>query len=174
MTHAWTTCESPLGTLTLVGGDRGLSRLYFPEHCPVLAPEARDRHELPATAAAQLSDYFAGERRTFDLPLDLEGTPFQLAVWGQLLEIPHAATRTYGGLARAIGRPDRARAVGAAVGRTPVPIIVPCHRVIGTDGSLTGYGGGLPRKRALLALESAASGGELPAGLWDERQLALI
>ena len=158
MTSAWTIYESPLGPLTLIAGDAGLRRLLFPG---ADRPGGDAEHDPAALAAivAQLEEYFAGERRRFDVELDLRGTPFQQAVWSQLLTIPYGSTRSYGELARTIGRPDRARAVGAAVGATPVPIIVPCHRMIGADGSLTGYGGGLPRKRALLDLEASVATG---------------
>jgi methylated-DNA-[protein]-cysteine S-methyltransferase len=149
----WTVCESPIGPLTLVGGPRGLRRLYFPGHSGPLDEAAREDAVL-APAAEQLAEYFAGRRRRFDLALDLDGTPFQHQVWAQLLTIPYGATRSYGTLAAEIGRTGRARAVGAAVGRTPVPIIVPCHRALGANGRLTGYLGGLPRKRALLDLEA--------------------
>jgi methylated-DNA-[protein]-cysteine S-methyltransferase len=106
-------------------------------------------------AADQLAAYFAGERTDFDLPLSPSGTPFQLSVWRALLSIPYGETISYRELARRIGNAKAVRAVGAANGRNPIPIIVPCHRVIGADGSLTGYGGGLPRKRLLLELEGA-------------------
>ena len=127
MNTTWTIYESPVGPLTLVGGPRGLTRLYFPGHAGRL-DEERHAPECFADAMAQLEEYFAGRRRRFELDLDLQGTPFQQSVWAQLAAIPHGETRAYGELARAIGRPDRARAVGAAIGRTPVPIIVPCHR----------------------------------------------
>ncbi len=105
--------------------------------------------------ARELDEYFAGRRRAFDLVLAPAGTPFQLAVWEELRRIPFGGTTTYGELARRVGRPTAARAVGAAVGRNPISIIVPCHRVVGSDGALTGFAGGLDRKRALLALERA-------------------
>lgn len=162
----WTIYESPFGALTLVGGPRGLTRLSFPGHGGPLAEESHDVESL-AEAVTQLEEYFAGRRRRFELDLDLQGTPFQRAVWAQLAAIPHGETRAYGELARAIGRPDRARAVGGAVGRTPVPIIVPCHRAVGANGDLTGYLGGLPLKRALLDLEASVSGrpfGRTPVG----------
>jgi methylated-DNA-[protein]-cysteine S-methyltransferase len=108
-----------------------------------------------ARAVEQLEEYFAGQRTAFDLPLAASGSPFEEAVWGAVATIPYGETRSYGEVARAVGRPDRARAVGSANARNPVAIIVPCHRVIGSDGSLTGYGGGLERKRALLELEGA-------------------
>jgi methylated-DNA-[protein]-cysteine S-methyltransferase len=144
--------ESPLGPLTLVGGPACLSGLWFPERTGPMDGRDRDPGAL-SPVTAQLDEYFAGERRAFDVKLDLHGTAFQQRVWEALRQIPYGSTIAYGELARRVGRPDSVRAVAAAVGRTPVPIIVPCHRVVGADGSLTGYGGGLPRKRALLALE---------------------
>jgi methylated-DNA-[protein]-cysteine S-methyltransferase len=152
-TPNWTIYESPLGPLTLVGGPAGLSALDFPGHDAPLDEDRRDPAPF-ADAVGQLEEYFAGRRVCFDVPLDLAGgTPFQRSVWNALLEIPCGATTTYRALARAVGRPDAVRAVGSAVGRTPVPIIVPCHRALGSDGSLTGYRGGLRRKQALLDLE---------------------
>jgi methylated-DNA-[protein]-cysteine S-methyltransferase len=116
-----------------------------------------DGHPLVRKAVAELREYFAGERRGFDLPLELEGTAFQRRVWNALLGIPYGETRSYGQLARELGMPGAARAVGAANGANPVAIIVPCHRVIATSGALHGYGGGLDRKKFLLDLESGAS-----------------
>ena len=170
---AWTVYESPLGPLTLVGHDDALWALHFPGRSGPLNEAARDSEPF-TDAIGQLEEYFAGERRRFELSLRLEGSPFQRRVWAALQEIPFGATRTYGALAGEIARPDRVRAVGAAVGRTPVAIIVPCHRVIGADGSLTGYGGGLHRKQALLDLESAVSGGAPPPPVWAGRQLSLL
>jgi methylated-DNA-[protein]-cysteine S-methyltransferase len=121
-----------------------------------------------------MDEYFAGERRAFDLALDLHGTEFQRAVWERLLAIPYGETTTYGALARSLGRPDRARAIGAAVGRTPIAIIVPCHRVIGSDGSLTGYGGGLQRKATPLDLEARGVGDTAQPASWSMRQIALL
>jgi methylated-DNA-[protein]-cysteine S-methyltransferase len=151
----WTIYLSPLGPLTLRGGPEGLRAIEFPERDTA---HARADHAPTAfdEPVRQLEAYFAGERHAFDLALDLHGTPFQRAVWERLLAIPYGETTTYGEIARDLGRPDRARAVGAAVGRTPVPIVVPCHRVVGADGALTGYGGGLERKAALLELERHA------------------
>jgi methylated-DNA-[protein]-cysteine S-methyltransferase len=148
----WTVYESPIGPLTLIGQSGRLTGICFPNRAPAL-PQAGHRPEAFTAAVEQLDQYFAGERRTFELELELGGTPFQRAVWQQLLAIPYGDTVAYGEVAKRIGRPDRARAVGAAVGATPVPIVVPCHRAVGADGSLTGYGGGLERKRALLDLE---------------------
>jgi methylated-DNA-[protein]-cysteine S-methyltransferase len=172
MNSTWTTYESPVGPLTLVGGPRGLSRLFFPGHAGELGEESVDPAAL-ADAVGQLEEYFAGRRRHFELDLDLPGTPFQLAVWAQLAAIPHGETRAYGELARAIGRPDRARAVGGAVGRTPIPIIVPCHRAVGASGALTGYLGGLTLKRTLLDLEASVSGGRPLPDVLAGRQLSL-
>ncbi len=170
---AWTVYESPLGHLTLLGDGDGLRAMYFPGRSGPLDEAIRDPEPFDE-AMTQLGEYFAGERRRFELALALEGTPFQRRVWAALAEIPYGHTRSYGELAEEIGRPDRVRAVGAAVGRTPVPIIVPCHRVIGADGSLTGYGGGLQRKQALLDLEAQARGGAVPAPVWAGRQLSLL
>jgi methylated-DNA-[protein]-cysteine S-methyltransferase len=151
----FTIFESPLGELTLVAGPDGvLRRLYFPGTAPALAGADHDPESL-AAATEQLEQYFRGERTHFDLTLDYGGTPFQRSVWDALRDIEYGTTTTYGALARALGA--QPRAVGAAVGATPIPIVIPCHRVIGSDGSLTGYGGGLPRKRALLDLEAGIS-----------------
>ena len=113
-------------------------------------------------AVRQLGEYFAGERRDFDLPLDPVGTPFQLTVWAALRDIPYAETINYGQLAGRVGNPHASRAVGLANGRNPISIVVPCHRVIGANGSLTGYGGGLDRKRTLLELERRTAGDQEP------------
>lgn len=156
----WTTYESPIGPLTLVAGPRGLTDLNFPGRFRV--PGEAGQASLPEVTE-QLDAYFAGELREFDLPLDPQGTPLQKAVWRALLEIPYGKTATYGEQAARIDPAlfntdvepwQRARVVGAANGRNPISIVVPCHRVIGADGSLTGYGGGLDRKQALLDLES--------------------
>jgi methylated-DNA-[protein]-cysteine S-methyltransferase len=170
---AWTVVETPLGPLTLVGDHDGLHAVYFRGRSGPLDEAARDAGPF-ADAVTQLEEYFAGERLAFDLPLVLAGTPFQRRVWDVLQTIEYGATRSYGDVAAEIGRLDRIRAVGAAVGRTPVPIIVPCHRVIGADGSLTGYGGGLQRKQALLDLESRVHGGDASPGVWAGRQLSLL
>ena len=172
----WSTYESPLGRLTLVAGPRGLRSISFPGGG--LPPQAREAAPDPnalAEVTGQLDEYFAGERRRFDLALDLEqGTPFARSVWAEIARVPYGATTSYGAIARVIGRLDRVRAVGSAVGRTPVPIIVPCHRVIGTSGDLVGYGGGLARKQALLEHEANVSGSEPLPALWSARQLALL
>lgn len=153
---------SPLGELWLCASERGLCGLGFAAPDAVqlqrwqrygLAAPALTSQPLLETAAAQLHAYFARELRVFDLPLDLRGTPFQIAVWEALLPLPYGQTVTYAELARQVARPGGARAVGRAVGANPVAIVVPCHRVLGQGGALTGYGGGLQRKTALLALE---------------------
>ncbi len=147
--------DSPIGRLLLAGNDNGLKRIRFPEGRRAARPAPgwiRDDTRL-REAARQLSAYFAGKLRSFDLPLVLEGTPFQTAVWQALRAIPYGAVVSYGEIARRIGKPKAARAVGAANRRNPLPIVVPCHRVIGSDGSLTGFGGGLSVKKALLDLE---------------------
>ncbi|MEA2168400.1 MAG: methylated-DNA-[protein]-cysteine S-methyltransferase [Solirubrobacteraceae bacterium] len=150
----WTIYDSPVGPLTLFAGEHGLRSLWFPGGEP---PTGTPDPAALAPVTTQLDEYFAGERRTFDLELDLRGSEFQLEVWTALREIPFGETIAYGELAARVGRAghEHVRAVAGCVGRTPVPIIVPCHRVIGADGSLTGYGGGLDRKRALLDHEGA-------------------
>ncbi len=158
---------SPLGEIIAAASDQGLCGLWFDgqRHQPTEAvmarwPEAPDHPVLRQTARA-LQAYFEGDADGFDLPLDLQGgTAFQQAVWQGLLQIPRGETITYSGLGEHIGNPSAVRAVGAAVGRNPVSIIVPCHRVVGADGSLTGYAGGLPRKAALLKLEKALAEAE--------------
>ena len=151
--------ESPLGPMIVAATDLGLAGLWFEgqRHLPDTStwPEA-PTHPVLLEAVAQLRDYFAGRRTQFELPLDLHGgTAFQQSVWQALLAIPAGATASYGDIGQRLGRPSAMRAVGAAVGRNPVSIVVPCHRVVGRDGSLTGYAGGLGRKRALLELERA-------------------
>ena len=172
----WSTYESPLGRLTLVAGPRGLRSISFPGGgAPAHEREAAPDPNALSEVIGQLDEYFSGVRRSFDLALDLDqGTAFARSVWAEIARVPFGSTTSYGAIARAIGRLDRVRAVGSAVGRTPVPIIVPCHRVIGTSGDLVGYGGGLARKQALLELEAGVSGhAPLPA-LWSARQLALL
>jgi methylated-DNA-[protein]-cysteine S-methyltransferase len=158
----WDICESPLGPLTIVAGGDGLRSVIFDEPRRSLDP---DRRGDLAAIRGQLCEYFEAGRQGFDLDLDLEGAPLQLAVWGRLGAIPYGETTSYGELTADLDPglfpPSlepylRVRRVATEVGRTPTPIVVPCHRVIGADGSLTGYGGGLDRKRALLELESAA------------------
>ena len=151
-------CEiaSPVGRLRLAGDEEGLRSISFQNRfSPAGVPDGWRRGEEPLREViAQLEAYFAGKRRAFDVPLAPEGTPFQREVWSLLLTIPYGETRSYGELASRLGRSEAARAVGAANGRNPIPIIIPCHRVIGADGSLTGFGGGLAIKRRLLELEA--------------------
>ncbi len=153
---------TPLGRVLLAASDVGLAGLWFEgqRHGPLAAwrglghQPTQPGHPVLQTAERQLQDYFAGRRQAFDLPLDLShGTPFQRQVWQALRDIPAGRTAAYAELAQRIDAPQAARAVGAAVGRNPISIIVPCHRVLGAGGSLTGYAGGLDRKRALLTLE---------------------
>lgn len=155
---------SPVGPLTLVATGGVLSGLYMEDqrHRPeehTFGERAEPDAEPFARAIVQLEEYFAGQRTGFDLPLAPAGTPFQHGVWAQLRRIPFGETRTYGELAERLGRPSASRAVGLANGRNPIGIIVPCHRVIGADGSLTGYGGGLDRKRRLLSFEQRVAAG---------------
>jgi methylated-DNA-[protein]-cysteine S-methyltransferase len=142
--------ETPIGPLRLSAEGDHLSRVEF-----AASADARSSEPVLLEAEAQLRAYFAGELRRFELPLAPRGTDFQLSVWDALLEIPYGVTTTYSELAAAIGRRSACRAVGAANGRNPLAVIVPCHRVIGAAGALTGYGGGLERKRVLLAFEAA-------------------
>ena len=149
--------NSPLGTLLLTAEDGALTGMHFPgqKHDRPRQPGWRRADDEPvlARARAQLAEYFDGRRSKFDLPLAPRGTPFQQAVWQALLAVPFGATSTYGAIAAAIRRPKAVRAVGAAIGANPIGIVVPCHRIVGRDGSLTGYAGGLDRKAKLLALE---------------------
>lgn len=159
--------DSPVGRLLLAGDAEGLSMISFPSGRRPREPSASwTRNDVVlAEAITQLRAYFAGERREFSLPLRPGGTPFQERVWGALCEVPFGATISYGELARRIGQPAAARAVGAANGANPLPIIVPCHRVIGADHSLTGFGGGLATKRYLLAHEARLT--RRPGDLFD-------
>lgn len=155
-TVLYTTCDSPLGELLLIGDGECLTGLYMQAQKYAREVQEEWRHDAKAfrAVADQLDAYFAGELRTFDLSLAPRGTDFQRRVWNALLNIECGATTTYGELARRIGSPNAPRAVGLANGHNPIGIIVPCHRVIGANGSLTGYGGGIERKRWLLAHES--------------------
>jgi methylated-DNA-[protein]-cysteine S-methyltransferase len=151
--------DSPVGLLTLVAENRTLTKLFMDaqRHAPEPGSfgEPGDPADEPfASAAAQLDAYFAGQLTEFDLPLAPAGTPFQRQVWAALQQIPYGTTVSYGELADKLGKPNASRAVGLANGRNPIAIVIPCHRVIGADGSLTGYGGGLDRKRFLLDLET--------------------
>jgi methylated-DNA-[protein]-cysteine S-methyltransferase len=149
----FTVVDSPIDELLLVADDEGLRRLHMLPHAISSDWRRADDDPILATARRQLDAYFAGALTEFDLPLAPEGTAFQRLVWDGLRTIPYGETRSYGELAEEIGAPGAARAVGLANGRNPIAVIIPCHRVIGADGSLTGFGGGLPRKRTLLSLE---------------------
>ena len=142
------TVETPLGTMRLTESDGRITSFAWGEG-------ARDDTPLLREAERQLAEYFSGTRRRFDLPLAPQGTPFQRAVWQALAEIPYSETRSYGEIAAQLGKPGAARAVGMANHRNPIPVIIPCHRVIGADGALTGYAGGMENKAWLLALESS-------------------
>jgi methylated-DNA-[protein]-cysteine S-methyltransferase len=144
------------GALSLIATDDGLEQIRFDASVPTDAIRC-DKHPVLRETARQLNAYFARELRDFDLPLVMKGTPFQIRVWRALQEIPYGETRSYAQQARLVGAPEAVRAVGAANGRNPIPIVVPCHRVIGSNGKLTGFGGGLPLKRWLLDLESQST-----------------
>ena len=152
-----TTFDSPLGRIRLAANPQGLCGVWFEGHddSPDASRWAPDpNHALLQQATRQLGEYFAGQRRQFDLPLDLSaGTPFQQSVWRALLDIPFGQTCSYGAVSAALDKPTAVRAVGGAIGRNPLSIVVPCHRVIGANGALTGYSGGMQRKVALLELE---------------------
>ncbi len=150
---------SPVGRLALVAGDVGLVAILWENDDPRRVPLGPGRtsrdHPVLRAAEGQLREYFAGERRAFDLPLDFRGTEFQRRVWGELLKIPFGETRSYGAIARTLGDPGASRAVGAANGRNPISIVAPCHRVIGATGKLTGFAGGVEAKAFLLRLEGS-------------------
>jgi methylated-DNA-[protein]-cysteine S-methyltransferase len=158
MLHS-TTHATPVGELVLIASDRGLRAILWPKLSSARAgiyprPHRNTDHPILVQTAAQLDEYFAGSRTAFDIPLDLQGTRFQLAAWRSLADIPFGMTTSYGRQAAALGIPTAARALGAANGANPVCIVLPCHRVIGADGSLTGFGGGLPTKQWLLDHEA--------------------
>lgn len=162
MPRSYVDLETPIGTMRVVGSARGIERVDLPKSAacepdPSWQPAGTSPPAALRDAERQLAEYFEGARRDFDLPLSTEGTRFQRQVWDELRRIPYGETISYGELARRIGRPTASRAVGAANGRNPIAIVVPCHRVIGADGTLIGYGGGLPVKEALLALERRAA-----------------
>ena len=176
----WTTCESPLGTLTLAGarGNDILHRVYFSTEPQTLAGEAREPTAF-ADARTQLEQYFAGERRTFELELEPHGSELQRRVWDALQQIAYGQTTTYGAIARELGvlgtsTDPPARIVGAAIARTPIPIVIPCHRVVAADGALTGYRGGLETKRALLDFEASDGLRAALAHGWERDQLTLL
>jgi methylated-DNA-[protein]-cysteine S-methyltransferase len=164
MTTRFHVTDTPIGPLTLVADGPALVGIYFAEHRH--QPDAvtfgpRDSTDpVLVDAAGQLDEYFAGQRSSFDLELSPRGDTFQTRVWGRLRDIPYGETTTYGTIAAELGNVGMARAVGAAVGRNPLSIVVPCHRVVGKNGSLTGFAGGLDRKAALLELEGAIPGGD--------------
>ncbi|WP_040161341.1 methylated-DNA--[protein]-cysteine S-methyltransferase [Nigerium massiliense] len=157
--------DTTVGPLILVGDDTRLRAVWFGEpHSGQDVGEERCREDAPGVlqeAARQLEEYLRGERQTFDLPLALEGTEFQRQVWERLRAIPYGQTRSYGEIAAEIGKPRAAQAVGAANGHNPLSIVVPCHRVIGSDGAITGYAGGIERKQALLDMERRVAGDAL-------------
>jgi len=160
-TYVSKTIPSPVGHLTLVASDAGLAAVLWendsPRRVPLTITGEDPKHPVLREAERQLKDYFAGKRTSFDLPLDFHGTDFQKRVWKALLKIPFGETRSYGQIAHALGKPTAMRAVGAANGKNPISIIAPCHRVIGKDGQLTGFAGGLKAKAHLLALEQHAA-----------------
>ena len=142
--------DSPMGPVTVASTGKGIASIHFGNSVPsggLTDPSANHQ------TVEQLTEYFEGKRTQFDLPLDVEGTPFQKAVWSELLQIPYGETRTYGEIAKAVGRPGAARAVGMANHENPIAVVIPCHRVIGRDGSLTGYAGGVHLKAQLLSIE---------------------
>ncbi|KKW92834.1 MULTISPECIES: methylated-DNA--[protein]-cysteine S-methyltransferase [Sphingobium] len=157
MSNAYRTMASPVGELTLVANERGLAAVLWENDDPMrvrLEPRAEAvEHDVLDEAVRQLGEYFAGRRKAFDLPLDFKGTDFQKSVWAALLTIPFGETRSYADIAIQIGKPSACRAVGAANGRNPISIIAPCHRVVGANGALTGFAGGLQAKQYLLGLE---------------------
>jgi methylated-DNA-[protein]-cysteine S-methyltransferase len=157
-TLLYTKINSPIGELLLLGDGRSLHGLYMQEGRTAIRIRGdwQEFDEPFAAVRAQLSEYFSGHRSRFDVPLVMTGSAFERRVWSALLKIPYGESTSYGEIARRIGEPGAARAVGVANARNPIAVIVPCHRVIGADGSLTGYGGGLPRKRFLLDLEAGA------------------
>jgi methylated-DNA-[protein]-cysteine S-methyltransferase len=149
--------ESPIGPLLIAGDDESVHLIAFPKHGKARRPEPAWTESMRGPVAEtvrQLREYFAGERTEFDLPLAPQGTKFQRSVWQRLREIPYGETISYGELARRVGNPKASRAVGSANGKNPIPIVIPCHRVIASDGGLGGFGGGLSVKEALLALET--------------------
>ena len=147
--------NTPVGTLRLVSNGTHLTAIEFPQRHNVQDNARQHTDSVLASCAQQLTEYFAARRSHFDLPLDAGGTAFQQTVWSALVAIPYGELRSYSDIANTIGKPKAVRAVGAANGRNPIPIVVPCHRVIGSDGSLTGFAGGLPMKTKLLTLEGA-------------------
>ena len=160
MTYVFTIQPSPVGKLKLVASDKGLAAILWEndreDRVKLGAMTEQPDHPVLVETKRQLGEYFAGQRTAFDLPLDFHGTDFQKSVWAALLRIPFGETRSYAEIARELGRPTASRAVGAANGKNPISIVAPCHRVIGTNGALTGFAGGLDGKAFLLELEGAA------------------
>ena len=155
----YTYFESPIGPLLIAGDAHAVTQISFPQNGKPVPPEANWTESAKGPvgeAIRQLREYFAGRRTDFDLPLAPKGTEFQKSVWRRLQEIPYGESISYGELAKRVGNPKASRAVGAANGKNPLPIVVPCHRVIGANGKLVGFGGGLPTKRALLEIEAKA------------------
>lgn len=144
---------TPLGRLHIVASDEAVLRIYFPGEKVAEHVERMPKHPIISLAKIQLSEYFAGQRRKFDLPLSLEGSEFQIRVWKTIAKVPYGKTITYGEEAKKIRKPDAVRAVGTANGRNPIPIIIPCHRIVPKGGGLGGYSGGVSRKKLLLKLE---------------------
>jgi methylated-DNA-[protein]-cysteine S-methyltransferase len=167
----YTYLDTPIGPLLIAGDDAGIRRIGFPQNGKAHRPEA-DWNESGrgpvGEAVRQLREYFAGGRTDFDLPVAPEGTLFQQTVWRHLQDIPYGATISYGELAKRTGNPKASRAVGAANGANPIPIVIPCHRVIGANGKLTGFGGGLPIKEKLLALEAKHAGDKIAGATVSE------
>lgn len=161
--YVYKTMRTPVGELTLVGSDRGLAAILWENDKPgrvrLNIVGRDDKHPVLLEAGQQLGEYFAGKRQRFTVKLDFAGTDFQKQVWRALLAIPFGQTRSYGEIAKQLGNPKAVRAVGAANGKNPISIIAPCHRVIGTNGKLTGFAGGLENKAWLLQLESRKSAG---------------
>jgi methylated-DNA-[protein]-cysteine S-methyltransferase len=160
LTFSRRTCEAPFGVVTVIGSDLGIRYVLFsndahPKPLERLHISDTDIHDSVSDAITQLDEYFAGSRRDFELPLDLQGTEFQVAAWNALAEIPYGRTASYGQQAASIGRPKAVRAIGGANGRNPVAIVLPCHRIVGADGSLTGFGGGIEVKKWLLDHEQS-------------------
>ncbi|MFT7484474.1 MAG: methylated-DNA-[protein]-cysteine S-methyltransferase [Candidatus Paceibacteria bacterium] len=155
MTNTYLELDSPIGRLLIVANSVGIEAIHFESEGGAnrISPLWNRGGSLVEKAAGQLSEYFAGEREEFDLPLAPQGTEFMHSVWNQLSQIPYGQTTNYGAIAMSLGKPTAARAIGSANGKNPIPIVVPCHRVIGADGSLTGFAGGIETKRQLLELE---------------------
>jgi methylated-DNA-[protein]-cysteine S-methyltransferase len=160
LTFSRRTCEAPFGVVSVIGSDLGIRYVLFsndahPKPLERLHISDTDIHESVNDAVTQLDEYFNGARRDFELPLDLQGTEFQVAAWNALADIPYGHTASYGQQAASIGRPKAVRAIGGANGRNPVGIVLPCHRIVGADGSLTGFGGGIAVKKWLLDHEQS-------------------